>query len=358
MSILADQCSGCSTSSIVVRLRRVHADAGDALLARPARAVRARRPHPPATTTAKERLQCRPKSRKTPSPATDTTGHEWDGLNELNTPLPKWWLYTFCRHASSGPSVWCVLYPSVPRHHRLFSRRARLFAARSAVDAGVQALAAQRAAYMDKIAATPIAEVRAGSATAGNGADGRPHRVRQQLPALPWRRRRRQARLSGARRRCLAVGRQAGGHPADHHAWRAQRRSRRAAAARCRGSAPTACSSRDEIQAVADYVMTLSAARPPGAGRSDGQAAVRRQLRRLSRRQRPGQSRGRRAAAEVRTCISTATPARRRGADQQSAHGRDAELERAARHGDHQEPGALCAFAGRRRVNGAGGMAT
>jgi len=23
----------------------------------------------------------------------DTTGHEWDGLKELNNPLPKWWLY-------------------------------------------------------------------------------------------------------------------------------------------------------------------------------------------------------------------------------------------------------------------------
>ena len=20
-----------------------------------------------------------------------TTGHEWDGIKELNTPLPKWW---------------------------------------------------------------------------------------------------------------------------------------------------------------------------------------------------------------------------------------------------------------------------
>ena len=25
----------------------------------------------------------------------NTTGHEWDGLKELNTPLPKWWLWTF-----------------------------------------------------------------------------------------------------------------------------------------------------------------------------------------------------------------------------------------------------------------------
>ena len=23
---------------------------------------------------------------------TTTTGHEWDGIKELNTPLPRWWL--------------------------------------------------------------------------------------------------------------------------------------------------------------------------------------------------------------------------------------------------------------------------
>jgi len=26
---------------------------------------------------------------------TATTGHEWDGLRELNTPLPRWWLWIF-----------------------------------------------------------------------------------------------------------------------------------------------------------------------------------------------------------------------------------------------------------------------
>ena len=24
-----------------------------------------------------------------------TTGHEWDGLQELNRPLPRWWLWLF-----------------------------------------------------------------------------------------------------------------------------------------------------------------------------------------------------------------------------------------------------------------------
>ena len=26
---------------------------------------------------------------------TETVGHEWDGIEELDTPMPRWWLYTF-----------------------------------------------------------------------------------------------------------------------------------------------------------------------------------------------------------------------------------------------------------------------
>jgi cytochrome c oxidase cbb3-type subunit 3 len=44
---------------------------------------------------------------------TDTTGHEWDGIKELNTPLPKWWVYTF--YASIVFAlVYVVLYPAIP----------------------------------------------------------------------------------------------------------------------------------------------------------------------------------------------------------------------------------------------------
>ena len=42
-----------------------------------------------------------------------TTGHEWDGIKELNTPLPKWWLYVFyaCCFFSL---VYVILYPAIP----------------------------------------------------------------------------------------------------------------------------------------------------------------------------------------------------------------------------------------------------
>ncbi len=44
---------------------------------------------------------------------TETTGHEWDGISELNTPLPKWWLYVF--YACVIWSVaYFVFYPAIP----------------------------------------------------------------------------------------------------------------------------------------------------------------------------------------------------------------------------------------------------
>ncbi|MEM6372694.1 MAG: cytochrome-c oxidase, cbb3-type subunit III [Pseudomonadota bacterium] len=35
----------------------------------------------------------------------DTTGHEWDGIKELNNPLPRWWLWCFY-----GTIAWGVAY--------------------------------------------------------------------------------------------------------------------------------------------------------------------------------------------------------------------------------------------------------
>lgn len=44
---------------------------------------------------------------------TDTTGHSWDGIKELNNPLPRWWLYTLylCIIWAIG---YTVAYPAWP----------------------------------------------------------------------------------------------------------------------------------------------------------------------------------------------------------------------------------------------------
>ncbi len=44
---------------------------------------------------------------------TETTGHEWDGIKELNTPLPKWWLYVFYATIVWSIGYW-VVYPAWP----------------------------------------------------------------------------------------------------------------------------------------------------------------------------------------------------------------------------------------------------
>ena len=44
---------------------------------------------------------------------TPTTGHEWDGIAELNTPLPRWWLWTFYLTIVWSVAYW-VVYPSWP----------------------------------------------------------------------------------------------------------------------------------------------------------------------------------------------------------------------------------------------------
>lgn len=42
-----------------------------------------------------------------------TTGHVWDGIQELNNPLPKWWL-TVLYACIAFSILWWVLYPAIP----------------------------------------------------------------------------------------------------------------------------------------------------------------------------------------------------------------------------------------------------
>lgn len=44
---------------------------------------------------------------------TDTTGHEWDGIKELDTPMPRWWLWTFYACIVWAIGYW-ILMPAWP----------------------------------------------------------------------------------------------------------------------------------------------------------------------------------------------------------------------------------------------------
>lgn len=89
----------------------------------------------------------------------DTTGHEWDGIKELNSPLPKWWLYTFYACIVYAV-IWWVLYPSWPYVTGYFggiigsNQRVEL-------DQRIAAAEAGRAQYLDRISAASALDIAA-----------------------------------------------------------------------------------------------------------------------------------------------------------------------------------------------------
>ncbi|MFV0299241.1 MAG: cytochrome-c oxidase, cbb3-type subunit III [Hyphomicrobiaceae bacterium] len=87
----------------------------------------------------------------------ETTGHEWDGIKELNKPLPRWWLLTFYVCILWAVGYW-VVYPAWPLVNGYtkgiwdYSQRAEVT---REVKAGIAAQAKQRA----EIDATPLADI-------------------------------------------------------------------------------------------------------------------------------------------------------------------------------------------------------
>ena len=88
---------------------------------------------------------------------TATTGHEWDGIHELNTPLPRWWLWTFYACILWAIGYW-VVYPAWPL---LTSATQGTFGwhSRSAVVGDLEALKLVRGPMVDKLASTPLADI-------------------------------------------------------------------------------------------------------------------------------------------------------------------------------------------------------
>ena len=88
---------------------------------------------------------------------TATTGHEWDGLRELNTPLPRWWLWTFYATIVWAIGYW-IVYPAWPL---LTSATEGAFGwhSRSAVVADLDQLKTLRGPMMDKLTKASVKEI-------------------------------------------------------------------------------------------------------------------------------------------------------------------------------------------------------
>jgi cytochrome c oxidase cbb3-type subunit III len=91
----------------------------------------------------------------------ETTGHEWDGIRELNNPLPRWWLWTFY-----ATIVWaigyCILYPAWPLVNDA-TRGVLGYSSRAEFAAEVDAAKAGQAAIVERIAAATPSEIIADS---------------------------------------------------------------------------------------------------------------------------------------------------------------------------------------------------
>lgn len=88
---------------------------------------------------------------------TATTGHAWDGIKELNTPLPRWWLWSF--YASIVFALgYCIAYPAWPLLNGS-TEGALGWHSRAAVATDLDGLKTLRAGMMDKIAKASLADI-------------------------------------------------------------------------------------------------------------------------------------------------------------------------------------------------------
>jgi cytochrome c oxidase cbb3-type subunit 3 len=87
-----------------------------------------------------------------------TTGHEWDGLHELNTPLPKWWLYTFYLCIAVAMAMF-VLLPSIPWVHSYWHGTLG-YSSRKVAMAEYAKMESLHADASRKIAAMSLADIR------------------------------------------------------------------------------------------------------------------------------------------------------------------------------------------------------
>ncbi|WP_105371181.1 cytochrome-c oxidase, cbb3-type subunit III [Neorhizobium huautlense] len=103
----------------------------------------------------------------------ETTGHEWDGIRELNNPMPRWWVWTFY-----ATIVWAlgytILYPAWPMVSDA-TRGALGYSSRADLAADVESARIATGGIVEKISSASLDEILADQqlsqfATAGGAA--------------------------------------------------------------------------------------------------------------------------------------------------------------------------------------------
>ncbi|CAA7612959.1 cytochrome-c oxidase, cbb3-type subunit III [Magnetospirillum sp. SS-4] len=83
-----------------------------------------------------------------------TTGHEWDGIKELNTPLPKWWVYVFWATVVWAIGYWIAM-PAWPTVNG-YTKGVLGYSSRADLDNELALQKAGRAAWLSKIEAAEL----------------------------------------------------------------------------------------------------------------------------------------------------------------------------------------------------------
>jgi cytochrome c oxidase cbb3-type subunit III len=89
----------------------------------------------------------------------ETTGHEWDGIRELNNPMPRWWVWCFYLTI-----IWAIGYTiAYPAWPLLTENTKGLLGWSSRADFAGEMVEAKTAqsVYLDKIAASSLADIQA-----------------------------------------------------------------------------------------------------------------------------------------------------------------------------------------------------
>ncbi|KQU62653.1 cytochrome C oxidase Cbb3 [Aminobacter sp. DSM 101952] len=87
----------------------------------------------------------------------ETTGHEWDGIQELNNPMPRWWLWTFY-----ATIVWALVYSiAYPAWPLISTTTTGFLGYSSRADVKNELAAAEQAksAYVEAVKAKSVGEI-------------------------------------------------------------------------------------------------------------------------------------------------------------------------------------------------------
>lgn len=88
----------------------------------------------------------------------ETTGHEWDGIKELNKPLPRWWLYVFYATVVWAAGYW-VLFPAWPTANG-YTQGVLGYSQRATVTENVKAGREAQSKYRKAIAEKSLEDIR------------------------------------------------------------------------------------------------------------------------------------------------------------------------------------------------------